>query len=124
MPGSFTLLSMETKKTCQIGVRVEPEYFARVKKAAAEMQSSLSELILQNTNMFLVIHYRGMIDRLREMPPAGLSEENMRTWLADLQENHDYFSAELEKVKAKAQMYEEIENLETYRDFLRDTVTA
>ena len=111
-----------------ISFRVDAEYRARLKRTADKLGRSLSELFLRALNNDLAFIHKEMAKKanaLVEILPEGLtaSKEKLTSICRESLDDAEYFRDRLEALEKAEPVYREIENLESYRDFLRETVT-
>ena len=125
-PQRSTVHLMDELKKSMISIRVDPEYRANLRRDVSESGETVSATMLFATNLYMGL----MFSRLIEDLEAGRADmvEGSKTWtiqgyrIEEAQKKRLFYVAECESWEQKSQLYREIEGLETYRDFLRETV--
>ncbi len=114
-------------KTDNIIIRCDPELKQAIKRTAAKLDRSMSEIFLRSVTNDLSILHNGMAKKAQgvvEQLPEGELKERVAALYEESARIAKYFRDHLENVDNTAPMLREIENLESYRDFLRETVTV
>ena len=113
-------------KTTALNIRVTSEYRAKVKKDAAFFDMSISELVLESINCHVGQLHNGVSMGIAELGVTLEGDPEAQALCLKGAKEHaskaeDYIR-ELRGLRVKGKLYQEIEALKSYRDFLSETV--
>ena len=115
-------------KSSTLHIRIDPEYYAKLKKDAAFFDMTLTELVLESLNVHIGQLHNGVSMGIAELGVSLESDAEARAVCLKGAKEHaeqaEYYIRELRALRIKAKLYQEIEGLESYRDFLRETVVT
>ena len=108
-------------------LRISDENKTALTIAAHEFGTSVTQAILFSVNQYFVKLYIAECKRRQtriEAMTDGEQKEAKRAELRTILDKAEYLSSQRTANEEAAEVYKEIEALETYRDFLRETVNA
>ena len=110
-----------------ISLRVDNEYRTRLLKTADKLGRSLSEMFQRALDNDLAAIHLEMAKKAQALAdgfPAGKAREKIMAICRESLDDAEFFRDRMKILEKAAPVYREIENLEAYRDFLRETVTV
>jgi predicted transcriptional regulator len=110
-----------------ISLRVDNEYRTRLLKTADKLGRSLSEMFQRALDNDLAAIHLEMAKKAQTLAdgfPAGKAREKIMAICRESLDDAEFFRDRMKILEKAAPVYREIENLEAYRDFLRETVTV
>ena len=119
---------MAHDKSMQLNIRISPKYKRMLTQASEDLNSSISEIMLQATNGLLASYYAKFAEGIADIPkqeklsPADIDKVNEAKGLAV--EKSKYFVHEFEAFERKADMYKEIEKAGAFMKGIKQKQTA
>ena len=102
------------QKSDQAIVRMTPEHKQKLKEAAEAMDASISELMMQGTNLMVLHYYKNIADGLEALHEENRSDEEhdkIDRGVKEYRAKANYFSRRIDAIQAQAQMYKDIEEV-------------
>ena len=102
-------------KSTNLGIRVTPKEKELISQAAAEMDSSISEICLQGANLLAGAFYgrfgEGLKPLLARDDLTESDREKVEAKIRDCEKKAGYFKSQVKAVESRADIYRDIENI-------------